>query len=171
MGMTERQRTDLPFEAADVVSDRKQNSVTFYSDNTRNLTSLLGVITQTSPGVLQSLSGSGTVSNTSPLQLPPYAVPVQFIIQGKLGAATANATIQIGLDTTTNYFLQTSVSNVGGGGSGQLIPRETAQLYTALAALPSGQAHTVTGFYAEAGTSGSGGPWYVEIDFYVASPN
>lgn len=170
MGINERQRSDLPYEALDMVSDKKGTNVSFMSDNTRNLTSLLGVITQTSPGVLQSLSGSGAFPNTSPLQLPGGAVPVAFIIQGKAGAATALATISIGLDTTSTYFLQTSVSAVAGGGIGQLIPRETAQLYTALAAMPVGQAHTVTGFYAEAGTSGSGGPWFVEIDFYTTNP-
>ena len=149
--------------AAAFIDDKTGNRSLHMVANARIVTSLIGVMSQTSP-TLVGLGGDTVMT------LPPKAVPIALTIFGKAGAATANATIQIGLDTTTNYFLSTSVSNVGGGGVGYLIPRETAQLFTALANLPIGQAHAVTGNYAEAGTSGSGGPWYVEIDYYLPNP-
>lgn len=163
MGINERQRTDLPFSAVDAVDDKSGNNCGFMAANARNLTSLLGVITQTSPGSIQSLSGA-------PLGFPGGAVPVNFTIFGKLGSSQASGQINIGLDTTTNYFLTTSVSSGSGGGIGYLIPRETAQLFTAMANLPVGRQHTLTAYYTETATSTGGGPWYVEIDFYTPSP-
>lgn len=145
------------------VDDRSGNNSLHMQSNSRVLTTWIGKITQTSPGVLQGMGGDTTAT------LPSGAVPVNFNFYSPLQASTG-ATITVGLDTTSTFFLNASSVATLALGKGQQSPVSVTNLFAALAGLPVGTAHTLTGFYSETATSGSGGPFFIEIDYYVPSP-
>lgn len=145
------------------VDDRFGANLMHMQANSRVLTTLIGVISQTSPGVITGLGGDTTMS------LPGGAVPINLSYYG-LTQASTGATISVGLDTTSGYFLNSQQVNSLLNGKNVQNPQNVLNLFTALAALPVGQAHAVTGFYSETATSGSGGPWYVQIDYYRPLP-
>lgn len=151
------------FDAA-FVDDKSGNNSLHMQANSRVLTTLIGVLSQTSPGVL-----IGTGGDTS-MTLPPGAVPVDISIFGQKNAGTTSGSIVLGIDTTSNYFLASyNVANAPTG-LGQQSPSTVANMFLALAGLPAGFSHQVTGSYSETATSGSGGPWFVMIDYYKPSP-
>lgn len=164
MGVEIRQETNEPSPAASLVEDTKQARIAHLQANSRIKTTLIGKITQTSPGVISGLGGDTTMS------LPGGAIPTDLRFFGQVGASTALATISVGIDTTSTYFLNAVTVSGAANGTGQFTPNGATNLYTQLALLSSGLAHAVTGFYTEAGTSGSGGPFYVEIDYYKPIP-
>lgn len=163
MGHELRQRNIGAVSGASFVDDQSGNNSLHMQANARIVASLNGQISQTSPGVI-----TGTGGNTS-MSLPSGAVPIGISFYSNLQASTG-ATISVGIDTTSGYFLNAQSVATLALGKGQQIPVGATNLYAALAALPLGQAHTVTGFYAETATSGSGGPFFVSIDYYVPDP-
>ena len=97
-------------------------------------------------------------------------MPTALRYFGTNNANASSGTLTIGIDTTTNYFLNgQNVANAPTG-KGQQVPQAATNLFLALAGLPVGQSHKITGYYAETATSTFGGPWYVEIDYYKPSP-
>ena len=164
MGVELRQGTGEGTETASFLADQKQARVMHLAANARVKTTLMGVITQTSPGVITGLGGDTAMS------LPSGAIPTGVRYFGKLPASTG-ATITVGYDTTTNNILSAaSVATLAL--AGVQVPNAPAlALFAALPVLPAGQSHPVTGFYAETATaSAGGGPWYVEIDYYLPNP-
>jgi hypothetical protein len=160
MGVELRQETNQPSETAGFVADQKQARIAHMQANARILTTIQGTITQTSPGVITGTGGDTTMS------LPGGAVPCGIRYFNNIGANTA-ATITVGIDTTSAYFLSAQAVTI----PGQHVPTAAAlNLFTPLAALPIGQAHTVTGSYAETATSATGTISYVEIDYYLPLP-
>ncbi len=147
-----------------IIDDRSGNRALHAQPNARNLTTWHGVISQTSPGVIVGLGGD-TGAN-----LPGGAIPVALRYFGLKNAGVTSGTLTVGIDTTSTYFL--NAQNVANQptGQGQQEPVGVTNLFLALAQLPLGLNHNVTATYAESGTSGSGGPWYVAIDYYVPSP-
>lgn len=145
------------------VDDKTGNRSLHMQANSRVLTTLIGVITQTSPGVIQSLAGDTSLS------LPAGSVPVNLSFYGAKNAGTTSGTISVGIDTTSTYFL--NAANVANAptGLGQQTPAGS-NLFLALALAAPNGAHVLTGSYAESATSGSGGPWYIEIDYYLPVP-
>lgn len=154
------QRTDLPVAASTIKDDRTGTTVALFPANADVTTTWHGVITQTSPGVLTGIAGD--TSNF----IPGGAIPSRFRIYNPLVASTG-ATITVGIDTTSTYFLNAFAVSTLAAGQGQLIPQTVANLFVALANMPVGQAHQVTGFYAQTATAVGGGPFFVEIDYYL----
>ena len=144
------------------IDDRSGNRSLHMQPNSRVKTTLIGVITQTSPGVITGLGGDTNMS------LPGGAIPMALRYFSGVPASTG-ATITVGIDTTSTYFLNAqSVATLAL--NGQQVPQGATSLGLALANLPIGQAHNVTGFFAQTATSPGGGPWFVEIDYYLPSP-
>lgn len=160
MGIELRQETNQPSETAGFVSDAKQARVAHMQANARILATLQFQITQTSPGVVTGLGGDTIAS------LPGGAVPCGIRFYVSKGANTA-ATITVGIDTTSAYFLSAAAVNL----PGQTFPTAAAlNLFNALAVLPVGSAHLLTGSYAETATSATGTVVSGEIDYYLPQP-
>ena len=163
MGIEIRQETNQASESAGLVSDQKQARVMHLAANARIKTTLMGVITQTSPGVMTGLGGDTSLS------LPGGAIPTAIRYYGLVQASTG-ATITVGYDTTTNNILNAvSVATLALAGV-QTPNAPGLSLFQPLPVLPVGQAHPVTGFYSQTATAPGGGPWYVEIDYYLPNP-
>lgn len=146
--------------SAAFVDDQSGNNSLHMQANARQLTTIQGRVTQTSPGVIV-----GTGGNTQ-MSMPGGAVPCGIRFYANTGANTA-ATITVGIDTTSTYFLNGAALST----PGQHIPTTNAlNLFAALAGLPVGQSHVVSAFYAETATSATGTITWVEIDYYVPSP-
>lgn len=145
------------------IDDKTGNRSLHMQSNSRVLTTLIGVITQTSPGVITSMSGDASLS------LPGGAMPASIGFYGVKNAGTTSGTISVGIDTTSTYFLNGSNVANAPTGLGQQNPAGS-NLFTALALLPVGSSHILTANYTETATSGSGGPWYVQIDYYIPIP-
>ncbi len=142
--------------------DRTGNRSLHMAANARIKTTLIGQITQTSPGVITGLGGDTTLS------LPGGAVPIGVRYFSGVPASTG-ATITVGIDTTSTYFLNAqSVATLAL--NGQQVRAGATTPGVALANLPVGAGHNVTGFFAQTATSPGGGPWFVEIDYYLPSP-
>lgn len=145
------------------IDDKTGNRDLHMQPNSRVSTSLFFSISRTAPGAPTGLGGDTNVN------LPGGAVPVALYYFGAANDSTTGATITIGLDTTSNYFMAaTNVANAPTG-LGQQNP-SGSNLFTQLALLPAGGVHNVTGFYSVSGTSTTGGPWYFGIDYYVPVP-
>lgn len=148
---------------AGFVDDKSGNRALHFASNARINTTLMFSISRTAPGSPTGLGGDTTTT------LPSGAVPVAIYYYGAANDATTGATITIGLDTTTNYFMAaTNVANATTG-NGQQTPAGS-NMFTQLALLSAGASHAVTGYYSVAGTSATGGPWYFGIDYYVPIP-
>lgn len=147
-----------------VIDDKSGSRGLHLQPNARINTTFHGVITETSPGVL---AGIGPDTGTG---LPGGAIPVALRFFGALNSNTTSGTLSIGIDTTSTYFL--NAANVANAptGKGQQTPQGATNLFTALALLPVGSFHLLTAIYAETATSTFGGPWYVDIDYYVPIP-
>lgn len=147
--------------AAAFHDDASGNNSLHMMANARILTTVQFKITQTSPGIVTGIGG-----NTS-LAIPGGAVPCGIRFYANTGANTA-ATITIGIDTTSTYFLNGAAVST----NGQHFPTTQAlNLFAALAGVPNGFAHTITGFYAETATSATGTIVTGEIDYYVPIPS
>ncbi len=164
MGIEKRQETNQPVESMGYVADQKQARVAHFAANARIKTTLMGVITQTSPGVMSGLGGDTSLS------LPGGAIPTAVRYYGGSVPASTGATITVGYDTTNNNILNAvSVATLALAGV-QVPNAPTLPLFVPLPTLPAGQAHPVTGFYSQTATAPGGGPWYVEIDYYLPIP-
>ena len=156
MGIELKQGTSQPTRTAAFDDDVSQASVLHMAANAKVKTTLIGQITQTSPGVITGVGGDTALS------LPGGAVPAGIRYNVSKGANTA-ATITIGIDTTSAYFLSGAAVNL----PGMLYPTTAAlNLFAALAAVPLAMAHSLTGYYAETATSATGTVVSVEIDYY-----
>lgn len=147
-----------------VIDDKTGSRGIHVQPDARNFTTVYGVITETSPGVITGI-GADPV-----MKLPGGAIPVAMRYWGLKNSNTTSGTISVGIDTTAAYFL--SSQNVADLPTGQGVqqPRAVLNLFSALALLPVGSSHLITGAYAETATSTFGGPWYVAIDYYVPIP-
>lgn len=145
------------------IDDNTGNRSLHLQPNSRVNGSLMFSLSRAAPGAPTGLGGSTAVT------LPGGAVPVSIGFYGAANDSQTSATISIGIDTTSTYFL--NAQNVANAptGLGQITPAGS-NLFTALAALPLGAVHTVTGSYSVTGTSATGGPWYFAIDYYVPTP-
>lgn len=150
--------------ASAFVDDQSATNLLHMQGNSRVLTTLIGVISQTSPGSI-----IGTAGDTRML-LPGGAVPVNLTYFGSKNAGTTSGSIIVGLDTTSNYFLASQNVANQTTGQGSQGPTAVTGLFVALAGIPAGTSHVVTGAYSESATSGSGGPWYVQLDYYLPNP-
>ena len=157
MGIELKQGSGQPTFTAAFDDDKSGASILHMAANAKVKTTLLGVITQTSPGVLTGLGGD------TQLSMPGGAIPLAVRYFSGVPASTG-ATITLGIDTTNNYLLNgQSVATLAL--NGQQVPAAALNLGVALALLPLGIAHNVTGFFGQTSTSPGGGPWYVEIDY------
>src|SRR5690348_4231018 len=112
------------------IDDRTGNRDIHMQSNARVTTSLLFSISRSSPGAPTGLGGDTTAT------LPGGAVPVALYYYGSANDSTTGATITIGLDTTSNYFMAaTNVANATTG-LGQQNP-SGSNLFTQLALLPA----------------------------------
>lgn len=146
-----------------VIDDKTGSRGMHVQPDARVFTTVYGVITETSPGVITGL-GADPV-----MKLPGGAIPAALRYWGANNSNTTSGTISIGIDTTSTYFLNgQNVANAPTG-KGQQLPAVT-NLFAALALLPVGSSHLITGVYAETATSTFGGPWYVAIDYYLPIP-
>lgn len=147
-----------------LIDDRTGNRSLHLQPDARVFTTAYGVITETSPGVITGLGGDPV------MKLPGGAIPTALRYWGAKNSNTTTGTISVGIDTTAAYFL--SAQNVADLPTGQGVqqPRAVLNLFTALALVPVGSAHLITGAYAESATSTFGGPWYVAIDYYLPIP-
>lgn len=163
MGIEITQSSRQATPSASLIDDKTGGNTLHLAANSRVKTTLIGQITQTSPGVMTGLGGDTSLS------LPGGAVPTTIRVFSNVPASTG-ATITVGIDTTSTYFLNAlSVATLAA--SGQQLPTGISSgLYTALAAVPIGSAHAVTGFYSQTATAPGGGPWFVEIDYYLPQP-
>ncbi len=97
--------------------------------------------------------------------LPKAAVPTRL----SLASATASnagttATVSVGTAATSNYFLN-GFDVKGSTGSQQVFPTSATKLH---AAVDSANDTVIVGLYAETGaTSSGGGPWGVQMDYYL----
>lgn len=156
MGIELKQGSAQPTPTAAFDDDKSGASILHMAANAKVKTTLIGQITQTSPGVIVGLGGD------SALAMPGGATPAGIRFYTNTGANTA-ATITIGIDTTSTYFLNgQSVSTPG-----EHFPTTAAlNLFAPLATVPLGTAHALTGYYSETATSGTGTIVSVEIDYY-----
>lgn len=163
MAIEIKQDTTQVTGSLDLVDDKSGANVMHFAANARSMTTLIGKITQTSPGVITGMGGDTALS------LPGGSIPVSIQVYSAVPASTG-ATITVGIDTTTTYFLNAlSVATLAL--NGQQVPAATASnLFTQLATLPIGQSHSVNGFYAQTATAPGGGPWFVMIDYYLPIP-
>jgi hypothetical protein len=158
MAIELKQGSKEPTASAAFDDDKSGSSVLHMAANAKIKTSLIGIITQTSPGVIVGLGGDTALS------IPGGATPIGLRYFGAIPASTG-ASITIGIDTTSNYFLNgQSVATLAL--SGQQLPQLALNLGVPLALLPSGQAHPLTGYFSQTATSPGGGPWFVEIDYF-----
>ena len=163
MGVELRQETNQASPSAGFVEDRFQARVAHLPANARIKTTWIGQITATSPGAITGLGG-----DTS-LGIPGGAVPTDLRFFSPVAASTG-ATITIGLDTTSTYFLNALSVNALANGQGQQLPANPSNLFAALAALPIGSVHTMSGFFAQTATALGAGPYYIELDYYLPNP-
>lgn len=156
MAIELKQGGSQPTATAAFDDDKSGASVLHMAANAKVKTTLIGVITQTSPGVITGLGGDPI------LNIPGGATPAGIRFYSSIGANTG-ATITVGIDTTSAYFLNgQSVSTPG-----EHLPTTAAlNLFAALALLPLGSAHVITGYYSETATTNNGALNYVEIDYY-----
>lgn len=163
MGQELKQGSGGSVPSAAFVDDQSGNNSLHMAANSRVYTTLIGQISQTSPGVITGMGGNASMT------LPRGAMPVGLTYYGLTQASTGGS-ITIGIDTTSTYFL--NGQNVGSlaTGKGLQNPVSVTNLFLALALSPVGSSHLVTGYYSETATSGSGGPWYVAIDYIVPDP-
>lgn len=142
-----RQELDI---GAEQIVDSATGNIVSYIDPTST-----AVVTKRA-----SLARTNT-SSTSLFVLPARAIPVDLRIWGGTESnAGTTATVEIGITGTANYF--TSTLDVKGQ-NGKIPTTAVANLYVELSS-----ATQVVGVYAETGSASSaGGPWWVEIDYYV----
>lgn len=151
--------------ATSFIDDRTGNRSLHMQANSRVTTTLMFSLSRTAPGAPTGLGADTTVT------LPGGAIPVALRVFGAVNDATTAASITVGIgNTTSNYFL--SAYNVANAptGLGQQVPSGATNLFTALPVMAEGQSQPITGFYSVAGTSATGGPWYVAIDYYRPVP-
>lgn len=136
-----------------LVDDQTANTVAYIDGTSRTLVKKIGQITRT------------TTSDTDLFTLPANAVPTSLrIFSGTASNAGTTATINVGLGSTSGYFLSGFDVKTSTSGAGQVVPNAAAELFTGIGA----DALSVTGKYAETGTaSTTGGPWNVEIEYYL----
>lgn len=152
----------LPDGALVVDDDKTGNRNLYMGSNTRIFSSWIGKITATSPGVIVGTggdTGNGLPGNAVPIGVSYYAP----------NAGSTGGTITVGIDTTSTYFLN-AASVAALASVLQQSPQAVTNLFTQLAALPQGQKHNMTGFFAQTATSTAAGPFFVRIDYYVPDP-
>lgn len=165
MGIELKQGSTQPTATASFQDDASGARIAHLGANTRIPSHLQFKIDQTSPGALQGLGGDTQVT------IPGGAIPIKLSIWGKLNSNTTTGTISLGLDNiTSNHFLSSyNVADVPTG-QGQQLPRAALNFFAALPLMPVGQAHTIVGRYSESATSTFGGPWFVDLEYYLPEP-
>lgn len=138
------------------VDDQTANTVGYMDGTSRMAVKKVGSITRT------------TTTDTTLFTIPGNAVPTKLNIFGSAASnAGTTATINVGLNSTSAYFLSGFDVKTTTSGAGQVLPNAATNLQASVGSTVSPQV-PVTGKYAETGTaSTSGGPWYVELEYYV----
>lgn len=143
-----KQGSSQPTPTASFVDDRTGNRSLHMQANARVITTFVGQIASSSASLV-SLGGDTTAS------LPGGAVPTHI----RIYSPSTSPTVSVGIDTTSTYFVNSAA--IAGGST--VLPT-VANLYTALATLPTGVAHALTG------TTNKGFAVYLEIDYYLPDP-
>lgn len=139
-----------------LVDDQTANTVGYMDGTSRVLVKKIGTISRT------------TTTDTTLFNIPGNAVPTKLSLFGSAASnAGTTATINVGLNSTSNQFLSGFDVKTSTTGAGQVLPNGATNLQASVGSTVSPQV-PVTGKYAETGTaSTSGGPWYVEMEYYV----
>jgi hypothetical protein len=133
------------------VDDQTGNTVEYADATTRAVMSKIGSLARTD------------TSAKNLFVLPIGAVPIAAIVWwGANSNAGTTATVSVGITGNNTYFV--NALSVASGANGT----RAVSASNLFAAQSTSAVTQVTGIYAETGTaSTSGGPFYVQIDFYV----